>query len=451
MNILLVRPRPDPRTINLQSFMICEPLELEYLAAFLEPFGHRVHILDMILEKEPLRRFLEELRPDLVGFTGYLPHINVIKGLAAEVKSFSQEIITVVGGVHAEVRPEDFQDKTIDHVTGKNGMEQLKSIAARGPLPETLASSGEVLPETLASFNFPFPDREKTARYRKNYNYIFHERCATLKTSFGCPFSCQFCFCARITDGRYFCRDLNSVMEELAQIEEKNIFIVDDNFLFNKQRVEDFCHELRKRGIKKSFILFGRTDFIADNPGTMKLLKSVGLSAVFIGLESFKQNELENFNKHTTVEINLRAVRVLEDTNILTYCGIMVGQDWDRADFDGLITYLNGLKYPLVNIQPVTPIPGTPFHESVRSDLTVGLDRCEIWDMAHVLLKPTKMTEKEYYRNILRVYQKTSLRPRVPVMVWRRFGLKACLRAAKGAFSIYRQYRELIRKGCVFQ
>ena len=30
MNILLVKPRPHKDSINLQSFMLCEPLELEY-------------------------------------------------------------------------------------------------------------------------------------------------------------------------------------------------------------------------------------------------------------------------------------------------------------------------------------------------------------------------------------------------------------------------------------
>ena len=33
MNVLLFRPRPHKETIGLQNVMICEPLELEYIAA----------------------------------------------------------------------------------------------------------------------------------------------------------------------------------------------------------------------------------------------------------------------------------------------------------------------------------------------------------------------------------------------------------------------------------
>ena len=35
MKILLVRPKPHKNSIGLQSFMICEPLEFEYLHSYL--------------------------------------------------------------------------------------------------------------------------------------------------------------------------------------------------------------------------------------------------------------------------------------------------------------------------------------------------------------------------------------------------------------------------------
>ena len=441
MNILLVRPKPDRRTINLQSFMICEPLELEYLAAYLEPLGHTVWILDMILEKKPLTFFLAQYCPDLVGFTGYLPHINVIKQYAAQTKAFDTAIITVVGGVHADVRPQDFMDEAIDHVVSGNGMEAMRAIV-QGELP--------LQTKLTCSFDYPYPARSKTKHYRRQYNYVFHDRCATIKTSFGCPYSCEFCFCTCITKGRYVCRELSQVMEELRQIEEENIFIVDDNFLFDPTRVKQFCHMLLEYNIQKRFILFGRADFIAKNPELIQLLQSVGLHAVFMGIESFRQEDLDSFHKKTAVEENLLAVSILEHAGVLCYCGLMVGYDWERSDFDGLIAHLKTFRYPLVNVQPVTPIPGTPYYDTMRAELGAGLDRPELWDMAHLLIKPTKMSEKAFYANLLRVYYKTSLLPRVHWMIIRRFGIKAYMRACKGAVCITRQYRSLIRKGCIF-
>ena len=54
MKILLIRPDTPKESINLQSFMICEPLELEYVAASLIQNGHEVDLVDMLLENEYL-------------------------------------------------------------------------------------------------------------------------------------------------------------------------------------------------------------------------------------------------------------------------------------------------------------------------------------------------------------------------------------------------------------
>ena len=78
MNILLVRPQPPKETIGLQHVMICEPLELEYLAGNL-PQDFNVEILDMILEKKSLEFFVNKFQPDMVGITGYITHIGVMK------------------------------------------------------------------------------------------------------------------------------------------------------------------------------------------------------------------------------------------------------------------------------------------------------------------------------------------------------------------------------------
>ena len=62
MKILLVRPNAPKQSINLQSFMICEPLELEYVASALETNGVEADLVDMLLEKKPLTYFLKQKR-----------------------------------------------------------------------------------------------------------------------------------------------------------------------------------------------------------------------------------------------------------------------------------------------------------------------------------------------------------------------------------------------------
>jgi len=455
MNILLVRPKPHKDTINLQSFMICEPLELEYLSAYLESFGHNVQIIDMIIEKKPISVFIKKFKPNIVGFTAYLPHVQIVKDYAKEVKNLVHGIVTVVGGVHAEVVPQDFEDPSIDFIVKVNGVNTFKEIIDHIELDRNKAK--EMIPGVWSDSNknylidpniqLPFPDRHKTNKYRKKYNYVFHEKCATIKTSYGCPCNCEFCFCIQIAQNNYYERDIKSVVEEIKQIEEKNIFIVDDNFLVSIKRVKEFCSLLEQNYIKKNFILFGRADFIVNNKDIIELLKEHGLKAIFVGIESFKEEELANFNKKTNVEMNIQAVNIIENMNLECYSGIIVGYDWEKKDFNNLIDFLRKFKRPILNIQPISPMPGTPLYKKYESKLTVSREKFEIWDMAHLLMEPTKMNKRHFYYQIIRTYYRTCVRFNVHFYLLKMYGLKIYIKTLNGVLKITWQYLKLMLKG----
>lgn len=444
MRILLVKPNPPKACINLQSFMICEPLELEYCSAVSTSLGWESDIVDLVIDKD-FKKALFSKNYDAVAFTGYQIHINVIKGYAKQVKKKSKNIITMVGGVQAEVVPESFYDDNIDIVLS-GGLSAYKSvidsICQKLPM-EKLKELGAV--SGGKTFNFPHPDRKKTAKYRDKYNYVYHDKCATIKTSFGCPYSCDFCFCTQVT--KYYERDLDDVIKELLSIEEENVFIVDDNFLSRKERVLEFIRLVKENDIKKTYIAFGRADFIADNDDVISQLASVGFDAFFVGIESFKADELSDYNKRTSVEINDKAVRVLEKNGLQCYSGLIVGYDWVKKDFDNLIDYLNGYEHPMVNIQPITPIKGTPYYDRHKNELTVDESKCELFDMAHAVSKPKFMSLRKFYYNVLRAYLKTSASKKGRKYIKERYGKKAYKRVRKGAFKIAMQYVKLIIKG----
>jgi hypothetical protein len=125
MKILLVRPKPDKDTINLQSFMISEPLELEYISSYMESYGHEVEIIDMILEKKDLTFYIKKFNPDVIGFTAYIPHVSIVKEYARQAKIVKQDLYTVVGGIHAEVVPQDFECPYIDYILKANPLKYI--------------------------------------------------------------------------------------------------------------------------------------------------------------------------------------------------------------------------------------------------------------------------------------------------------------------------------------
>ena len=254
MKILLIRPRPHQETIGLQSVMVCEPLELMQLSAVLKANGHDVRILDMILEKRPLASYIGDFAPELVGLTGYISHIGVIKSYARMIKRCDKNIVVAIGGVHATVCPDDFIDESIDHVC--RSAREFYLLAGCDDLKER------------------FADRTLPKRYTAKYYYLFADHCALIKTSFGCPYNCNFCFCKEITP--YHARNIAECVEELLLIEQRNVYIVDDDFLFNKERLHQFCALLKENNIDKRFLVYGRADFISANEEIIKELAQAG-------------------------------------------------------------------------------------------------------------------------------------------------------------------------------
>jgi radical SAM superfamily enzyme YgiQ (UPF0313 family) len=216
MKILLVQPAKPEKALGGEDFSIFEPLALEYLAAGVAP-DHDVRILDMRLDPD-LDSQLCDFRPDVASITSYTVHVNTVNRLFQRIKAFNPEICTVVGGHHATVRPEDFYTPFIDLIISGEGvfpfrraMVRLEKKQALSEIPGALCleNSAVILiqgDQDLDLDAFPFPRRDLTAAYRQSYFSEWMRPLASIRTSKGCHFRCQFCALWKLTGGRYLPR-----------------------------------------------------------------------------------------------------------------------------------------------------------------------------------------------------------------------------------------------------
>lgn len=452
MKVLLFRPKPHKETIGLQNVMICEPLELEYVASNIEANGHEAVIVDMILEKKKIAYFLKLHNPDVVGISGYISHVNIMKDYAKQVKEYNPAIKTVIGGVHAEVNPEDFESEYVDYIIRANALrtfnEILESIEQKSSEPINCVYNHEGLRYTKeTAFNYIFPAREKVDKYRSKYYYMFHRNCSLMKTSYGCPYQCKFCFCRQITDGKYFARDLQNIIDELKQISETEIYIVDDDFLFNRDRLLEFCRLLKENNIRKKYLVYGRADFIAANEDVIAKFKEVGLRAVIVGLESCDSHELVDYNKKTNVEINEKAVSILKKYDVECYGTFILGIDWEWKDFKALLKWIKKLGLVFVNLQPLTPLRGTEMYEAYKDEFIVREDEYEKWDLAHLVVKPSKISPRKYYWYTMVLYYMITANPASALYMIKKYGLHDTIKLAWGAGLVNWQYIKKLIEG----
>jgi radical SAM superfamily enzyme YgiQ (UPF0313 family) len=446
LEILLIQPSSHNKLVD--QIFLHEPLALEYIGAGLKIDGHSVTLVDARLEPD-VNGIFQDLSPEVVGLTGFTSHLSIVLDMARRLKKMNPDVLIVIGGHHATVRPGDFNIPEIDVVVIGEGVGVMREIVKRwsegtpfkGISGTAIPASGGMITSEPADYkpldDLPLPDRGLTNKYREHYFNEWLRPLASIRTSMGCTSRCDFCSLWSITGGHYMRRSAASVVDELSVIEEPNVFFCDDESMCDVQRMDELADFIKDAGILKKYFLYARADTIARHPGLFEKWRNIGLAQVFVGMETFSDERLESMNKEMKVSHQLEATRILDRLGVLLYANFMVDPDFTALDFDNLKKHIRrlGLRYASFSI--LTPLPGSELYEQKESQL-VSRDP-ELVDMVHTIL-PTTLPVREFYRRYYNLYTRA-----LPATVafsegMRRFGLRGML----GQMRLLGQFRKYI-------
>jgi radical SAM superfamily enzyme YgiQ (UPF0313 family) len=124
------------------------------------------------------------------------------------------------------------------------------------------------------------------------------------------------------------------------------------------------------------------------------LWRDIGLARIFVGLEFFRDEDLEYVKKRSTISDNDRAVAILHDLGIQLYASFILRPEFGRDDFEGLRRYCRKLKLHFAGFAVLTPLPGTDLYEEVKDQLLTH--NYDYFDLIHTLL-PTQLPLKDFY------------------------------------------------------
>ncbi|NVO00100.1 MAG: cobalamin B12-binding domain-containing protein [Geobacteraceae bacterium] len=410
MKILLIQPASHYPLMD-QVFMF-EPLALEYLAAGALLDGHDVRIIDARMEAD-IEDIFQEFGPDVVGLTSFTSQVNIVRSCAERFKTINPEVTVIVGGHHATVRPDDFNDPAIDFVVIGEGVvalrELLSALAGNGQLKDIAGlgipcKDGMIFtaPRPYTPLDeLPLPARHLTARYRSSYFSEWFKPLASIRTSLGCTARCTFCALWGITGGKYLRRDPQLVVAELKTIAEENVFFCDDESMCDTKRMEVLADLIEAAGIRKNYFLYGRVDTIVNNPELFAKWARIGLKQVFVGMEDFSDARLTAMKKGVNISQQQEAARILDKLGIMMYASFMIDPDYSRDDFAALKAYIKKLKLQYATFTVMTPLPGTELHAERERELLST--KPELFDMLHTLL-PTRLPLPEFYDEMAKLY-----------------------------------------------
>lgn len=455
MRILFVRPKQPSLTRGLRHITVCEPLEFEYLGAAVPE--SEIRLVDQLLD-EDLSAALNSFRPELVGTTCYINNTAEALAVCRAVKRFDAGIRTAIGGAHAVLNPGDFENPAVDVIVHGEGVTTFRRLVAAiesGASPAGVpgirfkAGSGFVDTGSAAlpddADQFPLPDRELTRAHWGDYHYMAARPLALVKTSWGCPYACTFCYNRQMTGGRYLARSPESVATELESLEAPHVFFIDDVFFFDRQRSWKTAELIANRGIRKEYAAYCRTDFIAQNEPLLGCWREVGLRVLRVGMEAVTERELGEYDKRLSLQSHQEAIEVCRRLDLKMAASFIIRPDYGKQDFRQLRRYIRGTGLTHVFINPLTPLPGTDLYARVRSDVIADhRTMAALWDFQHCVLRPTRLSLRAYYRQMGLTYLAAfAPRGRRPAMrLQRRLPLKAIWKLIAFLWDIFTAYRD---------
>lgn len=389
--ILLIKP--NYRSIGWDFYnMDFPPINLTYIAAYLDDIPVEVNILDTKVKNLSLRQIRKRVKsfnPDLVGISVFVSaSINISFKIAKVIKEVNKTITVVFGGRHPTFETEDtLKNPYVDMIVRGEGEITFRELIFKGS-PESIngisyKKNGKVIhnPERALMSKQEYANIRFPARYlvRNNKYKMFTVILETIETSRGCPFSCKFCTTWKINNRTWRSRPIDKVIQELKIISQNkeitDIFFVDDELTANTKRVEKLCDKIienKKKGVFNDFKFFAqiRVDDIVRAPLMIEKMAKAGFWVAFIGIESIDEKSLKEMRKQITFDKVLKALDILHQNNIIAIGNLIIGVNLNdsKADIINQIQIMKKTDVDIVSFVILTPFPGSDTLEEMDAE-----------------------------------------------------------------------------------
>jgi len=391
MYVLLIRP-PDPlQDVSLLSHT--RPMNLAYLAGYLRQHGISVRILDYETTPYSDGDFLARLNDDtpaVVGVSCMTPTIRNGARICSLAKQFSQGIVTVVGGPHANGVPrltlQEFP--CFDYLVYGEGEVTLLELCRRlqdGGSDESIdglvfRAGDEVVQNPRRALikdldTIPFPARDLIEYTRQPGHSVRGFSNKILSTEFftsrGCPVGCNFCAVQTVFGRTVRFRDPSFIEAEIKELVRdynfKHFVIADDTFTWKQDRAFALCEIFGRHGVQGWNC---DTRVNAVTKPLLRAMKDSGCKKVCYGVESGSQRILDLVGKKITVEQVESAVHWAKEAGIKHIEGnFIIGVEPSETleDFEKTRQLVLSLPWTFVAISLIVPYPGTQVYDTMRS------------------------------------------------------------------------------------
>jgi tRNA A37 methylthiotransferase MiaB len=251
----------------------------------------------------------------------------------------------------------------------------IESLAYRHPL-QIRANPFAPIPDPNELPLFPY-ERVPVGRYIRPT--FMGRRTLPHHSSYGCPFSCNFCAVVNMVNGRWLAesaeRTAGVARTLVARWGVDSVEFYDNNFFTHEARTREFAERIGDLGI--GWWGEARVDTLLKyEDATWSKMKKSGLRMVFLGAESGSDETLLAMNKggSQTAEKAIELARKMRNLNIVPEMSFVLGNPPDpEADVDQTLAFIRRVKAAnpateiILYLYTPVPLAGELYDRAVES------------------------------------------------------------------------------------
>ncbi len=291
---------------------------------------------------------IQIVQPKAIGISSYTASYKSACNLARVIKRAYPQLPVVLGGIHPTIAVDEILSATrlfdvlalgeseknvvslfsylIEHGLRQEGLASIKGIAYWAD--QIVKTEPAEIEPTLD--NIPFParhlmidvDQMPPAAHQAIYGFR------------GCPYQCIFCASFNLFGRKPRLRSAASIVREMRQVHRqfgtKYFYICDDLFLYDRQRVLEFCRLLGSARPRLYFSLQTRGEMMDSE--LLASLKKAGCQHIAVGVEVGDEEIRKKIKKGNTVEQMRKASTMIRAHGLRMSGFFMFGFPWETKE-----------------------------------------------------------------------------------------------------------------------
>jgi anaerobic magnesium-protoporphyrin IX monomethyl ester cyclase len=406
---------------------IMPPIGILSMAAYLELYGINSEIIDCYAYPEydaGIRRYLLEKRPAYIGFSCTTSSFLDAIRIASMAKEILPNLKTVFGGAHVSALKQMILEQfpVVDYVVIGEGettlTELIRSHGEDAGNIEGLiyrTNDGSIISNPYRSKlldldALPFPAYAKLKGYPHAYMLPIFNYPKTPNTSCissrGCPYSCSYCDRSvfqktfRYNSAEYLYDHLRYLKRQFGI---RHINFYDDQFTFNRKRVEAFTLLMINKPLNMTFNCAVRADHIDKE--LLMMMKGAGCWMISLGIESGDPELLTQHRQNVNLDMMREKIHMIKGAGIRTKGLFMVGLPGETiGSIKKSIRFYRSLPIDELNVAKFTPFPGTPLYNNLKHTGEFVED-WEKMDCMNFLYIPKGLNKAMLERYFIKFYQ----------------------------------------------